>query len=114
VADCFSLRELARQIDLLDNRETTPPDRGAARCAHELDRILAAAHRGKIRTLWVREGASIPGRIERKTGRAMSAQGRDGDVLDCLVAQVLRTGGALHLVAAHRMPGGAHALALLS
>ncbi len=114
VADCFSLRELARQVELIWP-EPSPPELSARakldKLALELDRILAAAHRGMIRSLWTRQGAAIPGRIDAATGRIVSADGGDGDVLDALAASVLRSGGRVFVVPGRDMPGGVSAAA---
>jgi len=108
VADCFSLRELARQVELLatsplvvDGSEAIVPEK----LTLELDPILEAAHYGRIRRLWTREGVVIAGRINRDTGRIVSASGRGGDVLDALAASVLRTGGRVLVVRGQEMPG---------
>ncbi len=114
VADCFSLRELARQVELVW-AEPVPPGLSARpkldKLALELDRILAAAHRGMIRCLWTRQGAAISGRIDAATGRIVSAEGGDGDVLDALAVSVLRSGGELFVVSGRDIPGGVSAAA---
>jgi len=115
VSDCFALRELVQQVDLL--REEVEPsgdlDVDSARIATSLDRILAAARRDCIKRLWTREGAAIAGRIDPETGRIVSAHGGDGDVLDSLAALVLRAGGEVRVVGSDQMPGPGSAAAEL-
>jgi hypothetical protein len=114
VADCFSLRELARQVELIWP-EPSPLELSTRprldKLALELDRILAAAHRGTIRSLWTRQGAAISGRIDAATGRIVSADGGDGDVLDALAASVLHSGGRVFVVPGRDIPGGVSAAA---
>ena len=115
VADCFALRELVQQVDLLQEQgdAPTPPDVDPARISTSLDRILAAARRDGIKRLWTREGAAITGRIDPATGRVVSAHGGDGDVLDALAARVLRAGGEVSVVGPDQMPGPGSAAAEL-
>ena len=116
VGDCFSLRELVRQVDLLRPAESDAPRLDLPRdekLALELDRILVAAHHGRIKRLWMREGAMLVGRIDPATGRIVSAGGSDADVLDALAVGVLRAGGRVHVVSRKQMPGPVHTAAEL-
>lgn len=102
VADCFALRELIRQLDLGATESRVMPPRSGV--VGELDRILQASRRDRIRTLWTREGAVIPGRFDAQVGRLISAHGRDGDVLEVLSTRVLASGGHVHVVPDSEMP----------
>jgi hypothetical protein len=111
VADCFSLRELIRQIELRDGNEAGPRPPPRECLVLELDRILAAARRGVIRRLWTREGAQLPGHFDCETGRIVAAAPGECDVLDGLAACVLRSGGEVRVAAVEHMPGAIHTAA---
>jgi len=111
VADGFALRELARQLALLQTDKPAPPDSAAVIVG--LDRILEAARRGRVRVLWVLASASVRGRLDPETGRVVSAEDRDGDVLDALAARVLAGRGELRVVSSLEMPAPVTAAAEL-
>ena len=111
VADGFALRELARQVALLQIDKQDAPKR--EQVIVELDRILQAARRGRVRVLWTLAGASVQGRIDPETGRVVSAENRDGDVLDALAARVLNADGGLRVVSSLEMPAPVSAAAEL-
>jgi len=117
VADCFALRELVQQVERIFPRgESLGPysEAVAPRLVIELDRVLVAAHWSRVKRLWVREGAAIAGRLDRETGRVISAHGGDHDVLDALAARVLSSGGEVRILASEAMPGAVSAAAELS
>jgi hypothetical protein len=116
VADCFALRELVQQVERIFPRGEPAGPHSEAVAPHlviELDRVLVAAHWGKVKRLWVREGAAIAGRLDRETGRVISARGGDHDVLDALAARVLGSGGEVRILTSEAMPGAVNAAAEL-
>ncbi len=78
-----------------------------------LDRILAAAVAGRVRRLWIEEGAAIPGRLDLDGVRVVPCEGRDGDVLEALAAQVLAHAGDVIVADSGAMPAPAAAAAEL-
>jgi hypothetical protein len=78
-----------------------------------LDRIVAAAVGGRVRRLWVEEGAAIAGRLDTEGLRVVPCDGRDGDVLEALAAQVLAHAGEVIVAESGAMPAPAAAAAEL-
>jgi hypothetical protein len=78
-----------------------------------IDRIAVAAVTGRVRRLWIDEGAEVPGRLDFESGRVVAAEPRAGDALDALATAVLRRGGEVIVGAAGSLPAPAAAVAEL-
>jgi hypothetical protein len=64
----------------------------------EFDAVGAAAVAGRVRRLWVGEGARVAGRFDEREGRVVPTDDPAEDALDGLVACVLRLGGEVRVV----------------
>lgn len=92
------LRELADAFQVARARE-----HGSA----ELREVAEAVVAGRVDTLLVEEGKTVPGRVDRDTGRVKPGKLSDpevGDVLNDLAEAVLRMKGQVVVVPADRMP----------
>lgn len=76
----------------------------------QISELVENAVMGRIRRLWVPEHGSIPGRLDRASGRAVEAWG-DDDLIESLVVEVLRRGGEVAVVTGHSFPDDADSLA---
>jgi hypothetical protein len=61
---------------------------------HRIDDIAAAAATGRVHRLWVKPDERVPGGVDPATGALLRGRPRE-DVIDSLVALVLRHGGEL-------------------
>lgn len=90
--------------------------KGDPRAAHSIDDVSKAAQEGRIETMFVAEGVTV-GRRSGDTGsqglKTDHPPGRGHDLLDRLVAQTLKTGGRVYVMAAEDMPLEEPALAIL-
>lgn len=87
-----------------DARETLEQAReGRHAIVTHLSELVSQAVMGRIRRLWVPEAGHIPGRVDPMRGSAAEAWG-DDDLIDGLVAQVLRRGGDVEVIAGAGFP----------
>ncbi len=103
--------ELERRADALRGEWERARNHGKGLTA--LDRILAAAAAGRVRRLWVEEGAAIPGRLDADGLRVVPCADRDGDAIEALAALVLARAGEVIVAEADKMPAPAAAAAEL-
>lgn len=78
-----------------------------ARASDELSHVAEASAAGRVATLLVDVGRQIPGRLDRATGRVVTANLSDphiDDLLDDLAELVIEKGGVVLVVPADQMP----------
>lgn len=68
-----------------------------------VDEVARAVVAGRVRTLWVEEDATLPGRVDPSCGSILDPTG-DDDVMEHLVALALARNGEVHVVAAGALP----------
>lgn len=77
--------------------------RNRRRSADRADEIARALVTDRVRTLFVEEDASLPGRVDRASGALRDPVG-DDDVMEHLVALALSRGAGIHVMADGELP----------
>ncbi len=111
-ARAWPLVTAARASGAHDARAAIEHARRSGKAVELLDDVVAAACAGRVRRLWVDGARTLSGRIDAKTGRALSHE-TGSDLLDDLVEAVLRHGGDVRVVAGEALPTLAGAAAEL-
>jgi hypothetical protein len=103
---------IAREYLLTGEREAVAKFQnltGSPKSSIDLGEILAAAHQGRIETIFVANGRETWGRYDAATDQVTleSAQSVDNtDLLDLAATQTFVTGGRVYVVDPDAVPGG--------
>lgn len=77
------------------------------RSIESLPEIAEAAAKGRIKSLFIRSGSALWGKLHRKTGKVIvdqSLKGTGDDLLDDIAEQVLKNRGRVYTLPQHQMP----------
>lgn len=86
---------------------------GTGRATAQIEQVVAAAADGRIDTLFVREGAEVPGHFDPATQRVVLTDGGHTDLLDLAATDTFLRGGTVHRLEADAMPTPSEAAAIL-
>jgi hypothetical protein len=90
--------------------------RGSGLASDDVSAVAAAAHHGRVETLFVAVGVQRWGAFDPASGSAVEHETRragDEDLLDLAAVETLTKGGAVYIVEAGAVPGGGDVAAIL-
>lgn len=114
-AKALPLAEAHFEAELDEAKKRFHDRLGTGLATSQIAEVVVAAADGRVDTLFIREGADVPGRFDEESRTVLLGDGRADttDLLDRASTDVFLRGGTVHRLAPEDMPVSADAAAIL-